>query len=174
MQLDKPVRAVTPVIAIGILLVLFSLILQLLPFLFSGDPGMEDMLKTLNYGGFIFFFLVFFLLYALTGVRAVAIYRLDVFTAALATAAASAISGLFDVLAGFVLDLLIVMRVIPALGFQSLQTVLSLVVFGKMNATVTVALSLLCGIFLVFIKALAAFLLATLGGFLLELHRSRS
>jgi len=151
-------------ICIGIVLVIISIILKLIPALIIGSEFVD--IITLISAAYEFLMLfIFLLLYFWTGMRAVKRFGLDVVGAGGASAVAFVVTGIVNLILSALLGVLMLSHVLPPTGLVSPEAVVVASIFGDAaKGAVGLGLSNLCGIVFLAVGALINFAIGGFGG----------
>ena len=147
-------------IGIGIALSIFSLILQLLSRLISGDAG--EIIGIITAAYLLLLFPVFLGLFFWTGMRAVKLYGFDLIGAGYITAFSYFVIGLVERVLDILISILLVRGPLDAIGFGSTEMVVASSIFGDLIGLGGVALSSVCGFGMLLFGSMVNFVV---GGF---------
>lgn len=173
LDLRKVMFASVLVTAMGVILVVISLILQLLSIVLT-DPSM---IENVRLASIIYAFLLyplFLMLYLWAGMRAAKRYGLDAVGSGVVAALSSAFVGIFQLVLISLVGVAVLAKGIPASGaFGTPEFVLATAVFGDVVGYKGVGLSAMCGVALILLSAMVNFVVGGFGG-LLTLRKVRA
>lgn len=155
--------------AVGIVLIIISLILQLLTIMTSGDAA-----KTISLVSNVYAFMLYPLMFALflwAGIRAVRKYGFDAVGAGLVAALAHFITGLAQLCLGVLLSIIVLSRFSSSVGFATPESVVAAAIFEDMMGLKGVGLSAICGIGILMFGTCVNFVVGGFGG-LIALSRT--
>lgn len=165
-------RASLPLVAIGFVLVILSVALQVLSLVLSGDSDILVALPVLGETSVpdlvstVFTYLmypVFLAVYFWGGVRGVKRYKLDTLGSAGAAAVAYVATGLLHLLLGILMDLLVINGILHTVRYTSVEATLATALFGETAGAMGIVLSGVCGIGVLAAGALMTFVVAGVG-----------
>ncbi|MBU0533133.1 hypothetical protein KKB44_06590 [Candidatus Micrarchaeota archaeon] len=160
LNIKNILRSSLLIIIIGLVLVISSLILRLLPVVLTTLD--VNLLSTISMTYSFILFAIFFLLYFWAGIRAVKSYRLDTVGAGLVSAFSFFVTGIFHLLLETVLGLLFASHVIAG-TFVSGGATIATAVFGDAAiGGVGIGLASVCGLGILALGTLMNF---AIGGF---------
>ena len=170
-DIKKLLFASSLIIAIGIMLIIISLILQLLSLMAGADSATTiDLIST------VYAFLLYPILFALylwAGVRAVRKYGFDAVGAGLVSAIAYFITGIAQLVLGIILSIIVLSRFAGGAGFATPESVLAGAIFEDVMCMKGVGLSAVCGIGILLFGTVVNFVVGGFGG-VLALGRTRA
>ena len=158
-------------IGIGIVLSIFSIILELLSLILTEDIGnYVDIAYSLY---LLLMFPVFLGLFLWTGLRAVKSFNFDVVGAGYITAFCFFTIGLVEQILHMILAIIVVKGPLDAVGFGSTEMVVASSIFGGLMGLSGVALSSVCGFGMLIFGSMVNFVVGGFGA-LFILNRQRS
>lgn len=165
-------RASLPLVAIGFVLVIVCVALQVLSLVLSGPSDILVMLPVLgetsvpDLASTVFTYLmypVFFAVYFWGGMRGVKRYKLDTLGSAGAAAAAYVATGFLHLALGILLDLMVINGILHTVRYSSVESTLATAVFGETAGAMGIVLSGVCGLGVLVTGALMTFVVAGVG-----------
>lgn len=162
-DIKKIARLSLAFIAVGLILAMISVILQLLTFLLT-DSNKEIVQYIVSIFSFISFPL-FFLLFAFAGYRSVKIHHLDLLSAGLVSAFSYVCVALIHIMLNFFLATLVISGFIPGgAGFGSFESAAASSIFGSLTGPIGLGIQLFCGFGIILIGSLINFVVGGIGG----------
>jgi hypothetical protein len=177
MDIKNVLRASLPLIGIGIILVIISVVLQLASLLLTGpkdimvvlpllgDTSVPDLAST----AFTYFlYPLFFILYFLGGMRGIKKYRLDTIGSATSAALAYVVTGVLHLALGTLMNLLVINGIIAPMRYSSRDSTMATALFGELGGAIGIASAAICGIGVLLIGALMNFVVAGFGAIIAQ------
>jgi len=172
LEMKKVFFASVLITALGMMFVVASLVLQMLPLVLEPEVG-----ATISLLSTIYLFLLyplFFVLYFWAGMRGAKRYGLDAINSGIVTAFSSFIVGAFELIAITIITAVVLAKGTGAVGFQTPEIVVTNVVFGDIMGYRGIGLSALCGLGLVLLNSAINFVIGGLGAILALSFAKRS
>lgn len=172
-DMKKMMFASALIIAIGIILVVISLILQLLSVVITDAARLE----MVSLAGVVYAFLLyplFFVLYFWAGMRAAKRYGMDAVGAGIVSAFSAAVVGIFQLVLISVMGVAVLAKGTAAASgaFATPEFVVASAVFGDIVGYTGVGLSLICGVGMIIMSTLVNFVVGGFGA-LFTLRKAR-
>jgi hypothetical protein len=161
-DLKKLLFASALISALGILLIVVSLILQLASLMVSSDTA-----QIIDLAGTVYAFMLYPMMFSLflwAGVRAARKYGFDAIGAGLVAAFSYFIIGLSQLVLSILLSIIILSRFSGSVGFATPESVLAGAVFEDVMGMKGVGLSAICGIGILVFGTVINFVVGGLGG----------
>jgi hypothetical protein len=171
-NLKNMLRASLPLIGIGVVLVVISLVLQVVSLLLVGPRDITTALPVLGITSIpelastvasYLMYPAFLILYFWGGRRGVKHYRLDTMGSAVSVAFAYLVTGLLNLVLGLVLSLLVLTNILQTMRYGSVESTLAIAFFGETAGAMGVALIGLCGVGILAIGTLINFVVGGVG-----------
>jgi len=162
LDLKRIVFASALISALGILLVVISLILQLASLLITSDTA-----KLINQIDTVYEFMLYpvmFCLFLWAGYRAVRKYKFDAIGAGLVSAFSCLVVGAFQLCVIIILSLVIINRFASGIAFATPESVLAGALFPNTTDMAGVGLSSICGVGILIYGVVINFVVGGLGG----------
>ena len=163
MDNKKIIASSTVSIGIGILLVLISTLVHIIPSYISSDAAKvaSTIVTVFDY----VIIIAFIALYIWTGMRAARRYRSDSMECGVIAAFSHTIVGIVSLIINVLVGILALANILNASGLKSNEAVVSGVVFGGVVGAMGIGVSVICGIGLIVLGALLNFMIGALGGY---------
>lgn len=158
------------IIGIGIVLIIISTILKVLPSVVPDD--LKSVSSIINTAFSLLLYPIFFLLYFWSGVRATKNYGFDILGAGYVAAFSYFIVTLVGLVINTLLSLIVLTKPIGNFAFGSVETAFSSILFSGISDFGGVGVSAVCGVGIALVGALINFVIGGTGGWLV-LRRKR-
>jgi hypothetical protein len=150
-------------VGLGVVLVILSLILQILPLVIP--ESYSDIVLLISVGYQLLLIPVFLVLFFIAGVRGVKIHKLDAIGAGAISALSYFIVALIHLFFSTILNSLVLSGLIPGgAGYGSSEAVLATALFGDVAGAMGIGASLLCGVGSILIGSVINFVVGGFGG----------
>lgn len=149
------------IVAIGVALVVVSMILELLSLMTTGST--EEIISLIGTAYAFLLIPIFFGLYFWGGMRAVRKFELDAVSAGGVSAFSHVVTGLIHLALGTLLNILVVSRVVGGMGFGSAEAALAAALFGDAAGAMGIGLSAVCGFGIIIFGAMMNFVVGGVG-----------